>query len=140
MYTRVLNLVDLLASDTQVILRRVLLRGTQVLLETEYHLSISRKTLSGYTGAGEALSSTGVLGRVPIIVYGSYGPTPASKTTHFFALLISRPSSCVHRESVKNSFDDFEIYRIFFWFNKKWSAKFACACFLRKAEESIDPS
>ena len=58
MYTRVLNLVDLLASDTQVILRRVLLVGTQVLLETEYHLSISRKTLSGYTGAGEASSST----------------------------------------------------------------------------------
>ena len=59
MYTRVLNLVDLLASDTQVILRRVLLVGTHVLLETEYHLvSISRKTLSGYTGAGEASSST----------------------------------------------------------------------------------
>ena len=59
MYTRVLNLVDLLASDTQVILRRVLLVGTQVLLETEYHLSISRKTVSGSVhGAGEALAST----------------------------------------------------------------------------------
>ena len=89
------------------ILRRVLLRGTQVLLETEYHLSISRKTLSGYTGAGEALSSTGVLGRVPIIVYGWYGPTPASKTTHFFALLISTPSSCVRLESVKTYFHGF---------------------------------
>ena len=66
MYTRVLNLVDLLASDTQVILRRVLLVGTHVLLETEYHLSTSRKTLSGYTGAGEASSSTGPI-RVAII-------------------------------------------------------------------------
>ena len=44
--------------DTQAVLRRVLLSITDVLLETEYHLSISRKTLSGYTGAGEASSST----------------------------------------------------------------------------------
>ena len=70
MYTRVLNLVDLLASDTQVILRRVLLVGTQVLLETEYHLSISRKTLSGYTGAGEASSSRDTFGS-PLCVRAS---------------------------------------------------------------------
>ena len=48
-----------------------------------------------------------LLGGVLISIYGCYGPTPASKTNHFFGLLISRPSSCVRPESVKNSFDGF---------------------------------
>ena len=81
-----------------------------------------------------------ILGRVPIIVYGSYGPTPASKTTHFFALVISRPSSCVHREFVKNSFDDSEVYRKKFWVNENMVCKMRCPCFLRENEESIDSS
>ena len=44
---------------------------------------------------------TSILGRVPIIVYGGYGPRPASITDQFFAVLISRPSSCVRLESVQ---------------------------------------
>ena len=87
-----------------------------------------------------SLLKMSLLGRVPIIVYGCYGPTPASKTNHFFALLISRPSSCVHLESVKKSFDDSEICRIIFQFNKIWSAKSRCPYFLRKDEGCIDSS
>ena len=48
-----------------------------------------------------------VLGRVPIIVFGGYGPRPASITDQFFAVLISRPSSCVRPESVQICFDGF---------------------------------
>jgi hypothetical protein len=48
-----------------------------------------------------------ILVRVAIIVYGWYGPRPASKTDHFFALLISRPSSCVRLKSVPICFDAF---------------------------------
>ena len=49
---------------------------------------------------GQPQKHCNILGRVPIIVYGCYDPTPASKTNHFFALLISRPSSCVRPEYV----------------------------------------
>ena len=52
-------------------------------------------------------STVGILGRVPIIVYGGYGPRPASITDQFFAALISRPSSCVRPESVQICFGAF---------------------------------
>jgi hypothetical protein len=55
----------------------------------------------------DLVSGTYVLGRVPIIAYGGYGPRPASKTDHFFAVLISRPSSGPRLKSVPIRFDGF---------------------------------
>jgi hypothetical protein len=37
-----------------------------------------------------------------------HGPRPALKTDYLFALLISKPSSCVRPESVPICFDEFE--------------------------------
>jgi hypothetical protein len=81
-----------------------------------------------------------LLGRVTIIVYGWCGPRPASKTDLFFAMLISRPSSCVRLESVQICFGAFWDWLFSIWNNKQWTAKSRGSCFFRENEEGSGSS